>query len=139
MFSQSTNKTNRKKQQMQMDKYLDEEHQQMSKQVHHAELTMVMFLICHNLPFLLMDFLQKLLKECCPDSRIAQQLHCGRAKATELVDQLGKRSCEEITEKLRTNKFSLIVDETTDVSTKKCLILIVRFFDKFSRSVDDKF
>uniref|UniRef100_A0A0K8V8S4 DUF4371 domain-containing protein n=1 Tax=Bactrocera latifrons TaxID=174628 RepID=A0A0K8V8S4_BACLA len=121
MFSQSTNKTNRKKQQMQMDKYLDEEHQQMSKQVHHAELTM------------------KLLKECCPDSRIAQQLHCGRAKATELVDQLGKRSCEEITEKLRTNKFSLIVDETTDVSTKKCLILIVRFFDKFSRSVDDKF
>lgn len=128
-----------KRNQIKIDKFISDEQRSIEKQVKQAELTMVMFCICHNLPFLLMDFLPNLLIACCPDSRIAKSIKCGRTKATQLADTLGKKACEKIISDMRNSKFSLIVDETTDVSTKACLVLVVRYFDKVSKTVKDRF
>lgn len=97
--------------------------------VKNAEYTLVMFCIMHNLPFVLMDYLPSLLVECCSDSSIAKLLHCGRTKSTQIADYIGMEARKKIISQLQTTKFSLIVDETTDVSTKKCLVLVARYFD----------
>lgn len=128
-----------KKNQVQLDQFFTEEQRSLDKQVMQAELTLVMFCICHNLPFLLMDFLPFLLRECCPDSRIAKLIKCGRTKATQLADTLGGKARENITSTMQSSKFSLIVDETTDVSDRKCLVLVVRYFDRISKSIKDRF
>lgn len=77
-----------------------------------------------------MDYLPKLLVECCPDSKIAEAVHCARTKAMDITALLSNKAREEIISVLKTNKFSMIVDETTNISTKKSLVVIVRYMDK---------
>jgi hypothetical protein len=60
----------------------------------------------------------------CPHSKIAKKLqHNKRKKATQLpVSVLGPSNTEKLKNDLKENYFSLIIiDETTDVSTSKCL------------------
>lgn len=55
---------------------------------------------------------------------------CGRTKATGIVKNvLGKHCFTSLCACLPTNKFSLIVDESTDKSTIKHLCLVVRYMD----------
>ncbi|XP_036322244.1 uncharacterized protein LOC118736257 [Rhagoletis pomonella] len=128
----------RKKKQLSIDKFLGPEHQKFQQQVRDAELTLVMFLITHNLPFLLMDYLPGLLTECCPDSNIAKNIKCGRTKSVQLTEFLSNLASKNIVNYLKQNKFSLIVDETTDVSMKKCLVLVARYVDSV-HVVHDRF
>ncbi|KAJ8928480.1 hypothetical protein NQ314_018961 [Rhamnusium bicolor] len=78
-----------------------------------------------------MDHLPKLIRHICPDSEVAKSLKCSRTKATSLTKyRLAKEQLEIISRKLKQTKFSLILDETTDISTEKSLALVVRFFDE---------
>lgn len=53
-----------------------------------------------------------------------------RKKATQLVvDVLASNFKKELICDLKTNLFSLIIDETTDITVQKSLILIVRYWD----------
>ena len=67
------------------------------------------FLSEHNLLFKLMDHFSDLLPKLCPDSKIAVQFKC---------------KCEEA----KDVSFSVIIDETTDVSTHKELAIVTRVF-----------
>lgn len=97
-----------------------------------------MFLHEHNLPFLLMDHLSKLIVSVCPDSKIAKGIKCCRTKVTSLTkDCIAEEQISEISEKLRLNVFSIIIDETTDISTEKSLAIVARFYD--SGECKDKF
>lgn len=99
--------------------------------VKEAELKLTMFLNEHNLPFQLMDHLPDFIRSICPDSNIAKLIKCGRTKATAITrDCLAKEQISIIVEKLKSNVYSLIIDETTDVSTHKALAVVVRFYDK---------
>ncbi|XP_067628068.1 uncharacterized protein [Eurosta solidaginis] len=115
-----------RKKQCTLDNFYNKEHQKQQQQVRNAELTLVMFCIAHNLPFLLMDSLPALLVECFPDSSIAKLIKCGRTKSTEITEYISKQASEQIFSFLRTNCFSFIVDETTDVSLTKSLVLVAR-------------
>lgn len=127
-----------KKTQHTMENFYNSDQQKQSNQVRNAELTLVMFCITHNLPLLLMDFLPGLLVECCPDSSIAKLVKCGRTKSVQLVEYIAKQASQNVMSDLRTKKFSLIVDETTDISTKSCIVFLARYFDK-AHGVHDKF
>jgi hypothetical protein len=60
-------------------------------------------------------------------SKIARGLACGRTKTTAIVTNvLGQHSFDSLCGHLRGNKFSLIVDESTDRNTTKHLCLVVR-------------
>ncbi|XP_036320746.1 uncharacterized protein LOC118735203 [Rhagoletis pomonella] len=76
-----------------------------------------------------MDFLPSLLAECCPDSDIAKLLKCGRTKSTQIAELIGNHASEKTIANLRARRFSVIVDETTDVSVKKCLVLVARAWE----------
>lgn len=70
-----------------------------------------------------------MIKECFPDSRIAQEVSLGRTKATQITwNVLGSCSENDIVTLLRNNKFSLIIDESTDIVSLKTLCICVRLF-----------
>lgn len=105
-----------------------------------AEVICVMYCIQHNLPVSQMDFLPKMIKILCKDSKIAQNIKCGRTKATSMINQvIGPYVKQDISKELRQKNFSLIIDETTDVSTSKCLVLITRHFHNNLGQIVDQF
>lgn len=111
------------------------------QQIKEGELKLCMFLHEHNLPFLIMDHLPKLISSVCPDSNIAKELHCSRTKATQITKQcLAVESIDSIKEHInRVPAYSLIIDETTDVGSKKSLAIVVRYFDKNVQNTKDRF
>lgn len=94
-----------------------------------ATILMVCFIAEHNLPFNIADHFVELCKRMFPDSAIAQNMCMKKTKCTEVIKNLGRCVTTEFVEKLRKYKFSVIIDESTDVSNTKCLTLIVRYFD----------
>ncbi|XP_050505697.1 uncharacterized protein LOC126883968 [Diabrotica virgifera virgifera] len=110
--------------------------------VKRAELKLCSLLATKDLPFLLMDTVCPLLKDIFPDSKIAQQLTVKRTKATQIVVEcLGDNFLKELYEKLRVPGmfFSLIMDETTDISVKKQCAFTAIFFDENSNSLQTTF
>ncbi|XP_023310301.1 zinc finger protein 862-like [Anoplophora glabripennis] len=94
-----------------------------------AELKMAAFLCVHNLPFLLLDYLPSLQKNIFPDSEICKSVQIKRKKATQLVvGTLAPHFQKELIQDLKNNVFSVIIDEMTDISIEKSLILIVRYW-----------
>lgn len=109
---------------------IDEKSRKYKSDVFSGELKLAMFLHEHNLPFLLMDHLPKLLYSVCPDSEIAKGISSGRTKTTLITEQcLAPESLCEIKDQLEAGggTFSLIIDETTDVSIKKSLAVVIRY------------
>lgn len=87
-----------------------------------------------------MDHLSPLLKSVFPDSKIAAGISCGRTKMSSLVKNVtGKESFQILCNKLKTRKFALIVDESTDRSCAKHLSLVVRYIDDDFSVRDDFF
>lgn len=99
--------------------------------VKEAEYKLVMGTIVeHNSPMLLMDHLPKLLTSCAPDSRILKHINCARTKTTQMIHMLKAEAETELVRQLKVTPFSIIIDETTDISVKKCLAVLVRFVDR---------
>ncbi|KAJ3646043.1 hypothetical protein Zmor_023654 [Zophobas morio] len=88
-----------------------------------------MFIAEHNLPFLVLDHLSNLLISVCSDSEIARGIHCSRKKGTNYCTQItGPENFNIVANDLKQQWFSLIIDESTDVSTTKCLAVVARYF-----------
>ncbi|MPD05576.1 hypothetical protein E2C01_101326 [Portunus trituberculatus] len=64
-----------------------------------------------------------------PDSAIAQGMSMKKTKCTDLTRKLSKCVTAELVNKLKQHKFSVIVDESTDVGTTKCLTVLVKYYD----------
>lgn len=96
-----------------------------------AEIKLCAFLAEHNLPLMLSDALVPFLANTFPDSAIIKSVNLGRTKATNIVKTvLGPILTEELVSKLKKTTFSIIMDETTDISVKKQCALAVIFFDE---------
>ncbi|KYN19742.1 hypothetical protein ALC57_07895, partial [Trachymyrmex cornetzi] len=64
-----------RKQSIKIEKFVDRNKKSMhEKEIFSAELKLIMFLHEHNLPYLLMEHLSKLLRSICPDSNIAKNI-----------------------------------------------------------------
>lgn len=101
-----------------------------------AELKMTMFLAEHNLPFLLLDHLGKLIRSCAPDSEIFKKVKINRKKGTFLMKNvIATENRDSIQEDLKSTPYTLITDKSTDIGTIKCMAVIVRYF-KDSRVID---
>lgn len=110
----------------------------LERKVKEAELKLCAYLCDYNLPFRLMDSLPKLCTEIFPDLEIARKIVMKRKKATQLcVKLMGPAAKDEVVRDLQYTKFSLIIDETTDISDKKTLAVIARYWK--GNSVRDRF
>lgn len=70
-----------------------------------------------------------------PDSKIAKEMHIKRTKFNDTMKMLGRAVNEDLAVKLRITKFSIIIDETTDISSMKCLAVLVMYFDTVTHSI----
>ena len=78
-----------------------------------------------------MDDLVPPLRDLFSSDQALSQVTLGKQKATNVVCQvLGFYSSQECVAKLKANKFSLIVDETTDNSTTSQLAVLGVYFDE---------
>lgn len=110
---------------------------QLDKSVKEAEIRLAAFITEHNLPFNVMGHLVDVVKAACDDSQIAKNVSCGRTKCTAIVKNvLGEQSRQDICELLRRQKFSLLVDESTDKGTVKHLSLVARVMNANGDVVD---
>lgn len=100
----------------------------------------VIHCIRQHLTFSFLDTLGNFLQTVCYDSLVAKEMQCKRNKATALVrDVIGPYSSQQLTSLMKYNVFSLIIDETTDVSVHKSLVMVIRLFDKKVEKINDYF
>lgn len=100
---------------------------QLEKKVKEADLRIAGFVAEHNLPILLMDHFWELLGAICSDSLIAKNIKCGRTNIKSILTNVtGETARDHICFLMNINKFSIIVDESTDRSCIKNLAVVVR-------------
>ena len=94
---------------------------------------MAAFISEHDLSFNLMDHLSDLMPILCPDSKVVAHIKCKQTKMNCIVkNALASHFHKELAEKL---KRSIIIDETTDVSTCKQLAIMTRIFNDKAKKV----
>ncbi|XP_050316342.1 uncharacterized protein LOC126750689 [Anthonomus grandis grandis] len=96
------------------------------------------FLAEHNLPMNLMEHFIDYLNAVGTDSDIVKQMKCKRTKMSRVLQKLTGLSQESwLLGLMRDNKFSIIIDESTDNSCTKHLCLVVRMCINFD--IEDNF
>lgn len=95
--------------------------------VKEAEIRIAGFLAEHNLPFRLMEHFPNFLRSVCSDSSIAKKMKCGPTKIKSVLTEItGASERQRIVSLMQNNKFSIIVDESTDRSCAKLLSVVIR-------------
>lgn len=85
----------------------------------------------HNISFLAMDHLSSLLKDIFIDPDIAKNISLKRTKTTSIIKHvIGASFKKELSEILKTTKFSILTDESTDIGTIKtpCILFLGKKF-----------
>lgn len=101
----------------------------LDESVKKANLHLAAFVSEHNLSYNLMEHLPNLISKICPDSEIAKAIKCSRTKCSCIVKNvIGRENELNLCNILKTSKFSLIIDESTDRSCTKHLALVCRFY-----------
>lgn len=103
-----------------------------------AEYRLAACIVEHNLPMMIMDHLPKLLTAADPNSKVFQRMNCGRTKMTKMIPVVEEEAIFELKNILNTSKYSVMIDETTDITTKKELAIVVRFVDINRMKVCDR-
>lgn len=87
-----------------------------------------------------MDHLPGLVANAAPDAKILGSVKCARTKTTSVYRQvIGTSYFNDLVFHPKKNKFSLITDESTDLSTTKHLVLIARLYEVNVQKTQDKF
>ena len=94
------------------------------------EIKLCSFIAEHNLPISLSDDLVELLRSLFPHDTPLTNVRLGKQKATNVIRQvIGFDYLFEAVSALRSRMFSMIIDETTDLSTIKQLAVLATYFD----------
>jgi hypothetical protein len=115
------------------------------RKVKNFELMLSAFFAEHNAAFLIVDHLTEILKSGVPDSQIIADMQLKRTKCTNIVKNvLGTHATNCLVNELKEVRkikylidinsihcfqthYSILVDESTDIATKKLVCLLVRY------------
>lgn len=94
------------------------------------ERKITMFAVQYNVAFNAIGDLTKLIKYCGKNAKATANIKLSRTKAADIVkSEFGPEQQSKLATVLKGQYFSIIMDESTDVSSKKCLAITVRYFD----------
>lgn len=97
------------------------------KAVQKLEIKLCGFLAEHNISFTVLNHLTTLIKETVTDSEIVRQMQLKSTKGAAIVNQvLGQSEINHLQEKLKSCFFSVLIDESTDISGIQTMCIIVR-------------
>lgn len=112
----------------------------MPEEITKAEVQMVAMLLEHNIPFRVMDHLSEVVNKSFHDSDIAKGFACKRTKATAIAyNVFGQHFEKKMLQDLGKCTFSVIIDESTDITTTKVLAIAVKYYSETSYSVKTRF
>lgn len=99
--------------------------------VRRAEVKFSMFIAQHHIPIAVMDHLSPLVTQCFPDSKIASSFASRRTKTSCIInDAVAPALLQAVTDKLKSQPFSLSVDASNDSGLKKMNPVAVMFSGK---------
>lgn len=103
-----------------------------------AELLLSAFMAEHGMPFHQAEHLSELVKKMFPKCEVAQKMSMKKTKASYVMQEgIAFEERQEIAKICKENKFSIMIDESTDVSVSQVLAVMIRFFDKTKCKVTD--
>lgn len=95
-----------------------------------AELLMTGYMAEHRVPFNQANHMAPLFAAMFPDSKIAANMKIKRTKASYIMqDGIAYAEKKSVSSICADNFFSLLIDESTDVSTTQVLAVVVRFLE----------
>lgn len=98
------------------------------KQLIIADIRFSLLTVAHNFSFKSIDHVTEVAKLNFTDSDIAKNLQLRRTKCTSIVNNvLSVAIKEELSRELKENNFSILVDESTDISNIRLLCIVVRY------------
>lgn len=111
-----------------MSSFINQKSNPVDEQVKIAEILLSGFLAKHNIAFLVIDHLEPLLKRIFPDSKICQQIKIKRTKATNIIKHvIAPVEKKALANKLNNSKFSVMIDESTDIASVSTMCVVVRY------------
>lgn len=103
-----------------------------------AELLISAFMAEHGMPFHQAEHLSEVVKKMFPKCDVAQKMFMKKTKASYVMQEgIAYEERQEIAKICKENKFSIMIDESTDVSVSQVLAVMIRFFDKAKCKVTD--
>jgi len=97
-----------------------------------AELIMTAILVEHNIPFRVMDHFSDIVGKCFHNSEIAKEFACKRTKAAALTyNALQPAIYDEISGVTSSPGCSIVIDESTDIASKKVLAIVIKYCFNF--------
>lgn len=91
------------------------------------EIKLCGFLAEHNISFTTLDHLTTLLKSSVPDSEIVKNMQMKSTKGTAIVKYvIAEAEKEYLQKKLQISRFSVLIDESTDIGGIQTMCIIVR-------------
>lgn len=95
-----------------------------------AELQLASFFVEHNISFKAADHLVEIMRKNFSECDPAKNLTLGRTKCSSIVkNAIGPHFKEKLINKLKQCKFSIMVDESPDISSEKAMCILVRYCD----------
>lgn len=105
-----------------------------------TEIKLAGFIAEHNIAFQTADHMSDLINEILDSFGVENKISMKRTKATAVVTEvIGESEKSSLADKLTKGKFSVLSDESTDISTHKASCIIVRYFDPDQNKIVSKF
>lgn len=103
-------------------------HEDKNKDIKSAEIKLSAYFANHNIAFQPVDVLTPVLQDIFEDSKVAQSLTLYRKKCTSIINNvIAPAEISETIEIIRTCPFSVLVDESTDISSHKFFCVLVHY------------
>ncbi|CAG5035893.1 unnamed protein product [Parnassius apollo] len=100
-----------------------------------SEIKLAAFMAEHKISMRVMDHLVDLLPTMFPDSQIAKNMKMKRTKCQAIINNiLGESEKQDLCADLKEQKFSLMIDESTDIGAVKTMCVVVRYYCALKRS-----
>ena len=104
------------------------------------ELALAAWIASSKQEISIMDTLPNVLKAYISDSPTVERFECARTKTTSLIKNvIAPFAIEKLSDKLKRVKFSILVDESTDRTGSKFLVIICRYFCFNSGELKEEF
>lgn len=100
-----------------------------SERTQSADIQLASFFAEHNISFKAVNHLTSIIKSNFSDSAVAKVVTLKRTKCSAFVNNVIDATFQkELVSKLKEYKFSVLIDESTDISTIKAMCIVV-FYD----------
>ncbi|KAJ8909743.1 hypothetical protein NQ315_014011 [Exocentrus adspersus] len=110
-----------------------------SDKVKEAELHLCYFFAEHNVAINIVEHLIPLLQKLFTDPKVLADVTLGRTKCTEIIKNiLANKELDNTVSELRVTPFSVLIDESTDITDQKNLCILVRYVNRRKGKAETK-